>query len=229
MKSSSIRKESSEEKKTEVEVKVCGLTRAEDAHLAVELGACQLGFIFYPGSPRGIDFGAFREIRDGLPAVERIYVQVNPEPDELKRAFDEGFLSFQIHFPAAISPARVEAWAEIATVARLSLAPRIAPGEEFPEELLGLADRFLIDTYRTNAFGGTGETGDWGRFREWSLRWPEKRWILAGGLSPENIASALTATGTRRVDVNSGIESRAGLKNPERLRAFFAALRGWSL
>lgn len=224
MRSSSIQEESSVE--TEVEVKVCGLTRTEDAHLAAELGACQLGFIFYAGSPRGIDLEAFRTIRKELPEVDRIYVQVNPEPDELKRAVDEGFLYFQIHFPATVSPARVAAWTEIVAAARLSLAPRIAPDEEFPEELLGLADQFLIDTYRKNAFGGTGETGDWGRFREWSIRWPEKRWVLAGGLSPENIESAIAETQTRWVDVNSGIESQPGLKNPERLRAFFAALRG---
>lgn len=211
---------------TKPEVKVCGLIRLADAELAVELGAGFLGFNCYPKSPRFLGLSAFRALREQLPPAKRVYVQVRPEPDELREAADEGFDLFQLHFSVGEDPRLIEAWATLVSPARLWLAPRIAPGEIFPKHLLGNAETFMIDTYRKGAFGGTGETGDWDRFRQWAEGAPEKRWVLAGGLSPENIAEAVEASQCAVADVNSGIEERPGLKDPVRMRAFFAALAG---
>ena len=205
-------------------VKICGIKQPEDAALAVDLGAAFLGFIFHPKSPRALDWTAYRALRKDLPAVRRVYVQVSPEPEELRRAEQEGFDFFQLHFPSDESPELIEQWATIVSPARLWLAPRIAPTEDFPASILPWAETFLVDTFRKETFGGTGETGDWGRFRQWAAAHPEKRWILAGGLSPENIVRAVAESGAGTVDVNSGIETSPGIKGHDRMRALFAAL-----
>jgi phosphoribosylanthranilate isomerase len=210
--------------KDRVAVKICGIRRAEDAALAAELGVAFLGFIFHPKSPRALDWASFEGLRESLPSVPRVYVQVRPELDELRRAAQEGFDFFQLHFAADERPDVVEKWAQVVSSERLWLAPRIPPGENFPAALLPLARTFLVDTFHREAFGGTGETGDWGRFREWAANHPSKRWILAGGLSPENIVRAVERSGALFVDVNSGIETAPGEKGHERMRALFAAL-----
>lgn len=207
-----------------IQVKICGIKQAEDAELAVTLGAEFLGFIFHSKSPRALDWAGYRRLRERLPPVRRVYVQVRPEPDELRAAAGEGFDCFQLHFAADESPSLVEGWAEVVSPERLWLAPRISPDQGFPAELLPFADTFLIDTYRKASFGGTGETGDWGRYREWSVGHPERRWILAGGLNPENIARAVEESGASIVDVNSGIEAAPGEKDHGRMQALFAAL-----
>lgn len=206
------------------EVKVCGLTRAADAALAAELGARYLGFIFYPKSPRGVSLEDFRRLRPDLPSTERVYVQVRPTAEELRAAAGEGFSFFQLHFSSQEDPQVVEEWAKVVSPERLWLAPKIAPGAAFPVQLQPFADAFLVDTYDKNRFGGSGRTGDWERFRHWAREFPEKRWILAGGLAPENIREAIETTGTAVVDVNSGIEETAGKKNADRMRAFFKAV-----
>jgi phosphoribosylanthranilate isomerase len=205
-------------------VKVCGLTDPGDACLAAELGADYFGFIFFSRSPRALDVRRYRAIRDDLPSGSRVFVQVRPTTGEVEEALAEGFEFLQLHFSPTEDRSLVEAWATLATPAKLWLAPRIAPDEPFPSELLAYAETFLIDTYREQSFGGTGETGDWGRFAEWSRSMPEKRWVLAGGLRPKNIASALAETSAAVVDVTSGIEERPGKKDPGRMRAFFAEL-----
>lgn len=207
-----------------VQVKICGITRLTDARLAVELGADFLGFIFYPNSSRCIDYETYRQLRAELPQAPRVYVQVRPEADELKQALEEGFDAFQIHFPADENRQTVGEWSAIVGAERLWLAPKIAPGNPFPEDLLPLARTFLLDTFREDSYGGTGATGDWDRFRAWSERWPEKRWILAGGLNPENIRSAVESAGLSFLDVNSGVEASPGRKDADRLRALFRSL-----
>ena len=87
------------------------------------------------------------------------------------------------------------------------------------------AGRVLIDTYSVEKAGGTGATGDWTRFSELQNAHPETSFILAGGLSPENIAAALEESEARFLDVNSGVESAPGVKDHARLAAFFSALQ----
>ncbi len=204
-------------------VKICGLTNAADAILAADLGAAYLGFIFFPKSPRFLSMETYRQLRDNTAGVSRVYVQVCPEVDELRAAVQEGFDFFQLHFrpDETADAARVDSWTEILGPERLWLAPRIAPGAAFPERFLNNAETFLIDTYSETRYGGTGETGDWGRFRQWAHAMPAKRWILSGGLKPENIGKALKETAARIVDASSGLEVSPGKKDPEKMRAFF--------
>lgn len=100
------------------------------------------------------------------------------------------------------------------------------PESDLNEALLPLANTFLLDTFRKDSFGGTGRTGDWEKFAEIQQKYPDKTWVLAGGLNPENISEALNQTKTRFVDVNSGVETSPGIKDEFKLRAFFEHLDG---
>ena len=89
---------------------------------------------------------------------------------------------------------------------------------------MDFAEAFLIDAFAEDAYGGTGHTADWSRFADLKERFPEKKWILAGGLSPDNALDAIAATGADRIDANSGVESAPGIKDPEKIKALFKAL-----
>jgi len=206
-----------------IRVKVCGLTSAEDAAAAAGIGADFLGFILYPKSPRFLPLAQFAALRDRLPALPKVAVMVAPTEAELNAAIAAGFDFFQIHFPVT-EPAGARAAAAKLGPSRLWLAPKLPPGTELPAELLPLADTWLLDTYRADSFGGSGHTGDWTKFRREREAYPTKTWILAGGLSPENVAAALAATGALVIDVNSGVELAPGRKDPAKLAALRSAV-----
>lgn len=207
-------------------IKVCGITRAADGAAALEAGASHLGFILYEKSPRALTLEQAGAVMAALPApVEKpVAVDVDPEPERLARHVSGGFARHQLHFPFDLPRERIGEWAEIAGRENLWLAPKLPPDESFPENLFSYAETFLIDAFVQDAFGGTGQTADWSRFADWKNRWPEKNWILAGGLSPDNVVAALEATGAERLDANSGVETAPGQKSPEKIQAFFEAL-----
>jgi phosphoribosylanthranilate isomerase len=109
------------------------------------------------------------------------------------------------------------------------VAPRIPPGEaDFPQILMEFAGTVLLDAFDRSAYGGTGRAGqNWQRFLDCTVLYQHKRWILAGGLSPENIGEALRFTQAQCVDVNSGVEASPGCKDPRRLEALFAAVHAF--
>ena len=207
-------------------VKVCGITRARDGACALEAGASHLGFILYEKSPRAITLEQVGALMAALPIpVEKpVAVDVNPDSDRLAGMASGGFARYQLHFPHDLSRERIVRWVEIVGRENLWLAPKLPAGESFPEDLLELADTFLVDAFSEDAYGGTGKTTDWSLFAEWKSRWPDKSWILAGGLSPDNVAEALSVTGAERIDANSGVESSPGIKDHEKLRALFVVL-----
>jgi phosphoribosylanthranilate isomerase len=206
-----------------IRVKVCGLTSAGDAAVAAGIGADFLGFILYPKSPRYLPLAKFAELRPQLPALPKVAVMVAPSEAELTAAGEGGFDFFQIHFPAD-NPATARAAATRFGTARVWLAPKLPPETELPAELLPLANTWLLDTYRADGFGGTGRTGDWAKFRRLREAHPERTWVLAGGISPENVAVAVAATGAQTIDVNSGVELAPGRKDLVRLTALRTAL-----
>ena len=206
------------------EVKVCGLTRPEDATLAAQLGAKYLGFIFYTPSPRHISLPDFRKMASQLPDAFRVAVDVAPALEKLEEMRELGFEFFQIHFPLDQSKDTLAAWSDLVGRDRLWLAPKVAPEDPFPPFLLDKADTFLVDTYQKDGFGGSGRTGDWGRFGELQSNYLHKKWILAGGLNAKNIGQALTSTQAGMVDVSSGVEASPGKKSPRKLKAFFRNL-----
>ncbi|MBI2812844.1 MAG: phosphoribosylanthranilate isomerase [Opitutae bacterium] len=207
-----------------ISLKTCGITRADDAAAAVGLGADWLGFIFYPPSPRNLSREQYTALLPKLPATKKVAVCVEPSPAELAGLAALGFDALQVHFPHTTPAHVIGAWAETVGINRLWLAPRLPPGQDVKPEWLPLADTFLLDTFHPDKFGGTGETGDWPKFTRHREAHPGKTWILSGGLNPENIAAAVTATGAKFIDVNSGVEQAPGIKSPAKLQALVLAL-----
>ena len=207
----------------DLRLKVCGLTTAEDAAAAAGIGADFLGFILYPKSPRFLPLARFTDLKAVLPSLPKVAVMVSPSAEELDAALGAGFDFLQIHFPAT-DRAAAQRGSDSVGPARLWLAPKLPPEAELDAALLPLAGTWLLDAYRADSFGGTGHTGDWAKFRRYSSAHPSRRWVLAGGLSPENVAAAVSATGATTIDVNSGVESAPGRKDPVKLAALRAAL-----
>ncbi|MFQ3242245.1 MAG: phosphoribosylanthranilate isomerase [Lentimonas sp.] len=209
----------------DIKIKICGMTREEDVELALSLGADFLGFIVYPKSPRGITLARAQELAAVVPKGKRVIVDVETSPDDLRRYCDAGFDRFQIHATLPIDEQRLVGWSEIALRDRLWLAPRVSPADVFPASVLEYADTVLLDTYSKDQVGGTGHTGDFGRFAGLKRQFEETQWILAGGLDPSNVVDAIVRSTAERVDVNSGVESAPGIKDPEKLRELFRVLR----
>ena len=200
-------------------VKICGITTWEDARLSVDLGASALGFNFYPPSPRAISpADAWSIIRRLPPFVEAVGVFVNWPPlvvAALARAVRLG--SVQLH--GAESPAEV---VELGRKHRVTKAVQVKRG--FRAASLAryrAADAILLDGFVPGLHGGTGRTLDWKLARS-ARRYG--RIILAGGLTPENVAEAIRIVQPYAVDIASGVEARPGRKDPARLRALFDAI-----
>jgi len=199
-------------------VKICGITRPEDAELAVELGAWALGFILWPGSPRAADpavaAGIALELRR---RVELAGVFVNAGLEEIARAAEALHLSLvQLHGDEG--PAFC---AEVArrTGAKVIKAVRITDASDFQDLERFHTDFHLLDTGRHGVYGGTGETWDWGLAR----RRRTVPAILSGGLDAGNVADGIAAVEPYAVDVASGVEAEPGVKDPDKLAAFLAA------
>jgi phosphoribosylanthranilate isomerase len=199
-------------------VKICGITRWEDAQLAVKLGAAALGCNFYPPSPRYIEPSAARAIILRLPplvAAVGIFANEIDAAHVAQVAKAARVTTVQLHgpqYPPLDGP--------LADFARIRA---IAVTSEFePARLRELAaDAFLLDAFDAKLPGGTGKGFNWTLAREASRFGTI---ILAGGLTPENVRQAIREVRPFAVDVASGVESAPGKKDPERLRAFFAAV-----
>ena len=200
-------------------VKICGITTWDDARLSVDLGASALGFNFYPPSPRSISPAeAWSIIRRLPPFVEAVGVFVNWPPlvvDAMARAVRLG--AVQLH--GAESPREV---AELARKRRVIKAVTVKRGFR-PASLqkYRAADAILLDGFARGLHGGTGRTLDWSLARAAGRH---ARIILAGGLTPENVAEAIRAAEPYAVDLASGVEARPGRKDHAKLRALFAAV-----
>lgn len=207
-----------------IQLKVCGLRSAAQAALAADCGADYVGFNLYPPSPRHLSLAEYQAMSAQLPSVKKVAIFVSPTPADLALAAAVGFDFFQVHFPLETPTATVGSWAETVGLARLWLAPKLPPADDVPAALLPLTQTFLFDTFHAAGFGGSGQVGDWGKFARHAQRHADKTWILAGGLNPDNIAVAVTRSGARFVDVNSGVESAPGVKDAAKLKRFVANL-----
>lgn len=206
-------------------IKICGLTRQEDARLARELGADYFGVILFSESPRYVRDEVLESMLTAIPQGTRVAVEVAPKPGQLKIRQSQGFDFFQVHYdPAKVTDSTVADWGREVGIENLWLAPRLPPGEAFPPVALKAAQTLLLDTFQKGSYGGTGRTGDWSHFRALAEANPEHRWVLSGGLRPENVRAALRATGAKILDVNSGVESAPGIKDAVLLDLLFANL-----
>ena len=200
-------------------IKVCGVTRLEDALFAVRLGVSALGFNFYRPSPRYIAPAAARAIIDRLPPfVAAVGIYANETEMEYVTAIadEAGVGAIQLHGPKFPS-------GEFQPSGR-PLIRAVAVDKDFkPESLAALkASAFLLDAFHPHLSGGTGTTFNWELAREASRFGTI---ILAGGLNPANVGRAIQEVHPYAVDVASGVELAPGQKDPELLRAFIAAVQ----
>ena len=200
-------------------VKICGITRPEDARLAADLGAWALGFILWPGSARAADPAVAAGIARSLRRrVELVGVFVNPGLDEVAAAADAiGLTHLQLHGdegPAFCAEAARRTGCKVIKAVRVGSGADLQALERFR------TDFHLLDTRAPGRRGGTGESWDWALAAGRRSAVPA---ILSGGLTPENVLDGIAAVQPWGVDVASGVEASPGVKDPAKLEAFLAA------
>jgi phosphoribosylanthranilate isomerase len=194
-------------------VKICGMTRVEDAMAAVDAGAGAIGFIFWPASPRFIDPHRARKIAAMLPPfVTPVGVFVNQPLDYVNGVSSLVRLgAVQLHgdetpaFAAAVTSPVIKA---------MSLGA--GDVQAWPAEV-----KLLLDVHDPVARGGTGRTIDWTAAAEVAA---QRQILLAGGLTPDNVADAVARVRPFGIDVSSGVERAPGIKDHRRLQALFEAV-----
>lgn len=197
-------------------VKICGITRLSDAQVAVACGASAVGFIFWSKSRRWVEPEQARAIARELPPfVTPVGVFVDETVERINAIADlVGLGAVQLHGDEA--PEMVERLARPVVKAIGRIDEGVAA--RWPDRVT-----MLVDADDRVNYGGTGARADWsGAARLAAAR----RTILAGGVNPENVAEAVATVRPFGIDVSSGVEDAPGIKNPERIRALFEALRG---
>ena len=202
-------------------IKICGITRAEDARVAVESGADAIGLVFYPPSPRNVSPDQARAIISAIPPfVTVVGLFVDPAADQVEAALRACSINLlQFHGDEApefcgsfglpyIKAARVRADADLVQY----LSPFSA------------AQGWLLDAYHDRLYGGTGASFDWNLIPQGLAR-PV---ILSGGLTPENVGAAVRQVRPWAVDVSSGVEATKGIKDAAKIAAFIAGVNNES-
>ena len=210
-----------------VHVKICGLTEPAGLSAAVTAGARYVGFVFFPRSPRHVTLDQARALALSVPdGIAKVALVVDPDDAMLDALLGQVPVDIlQLH--GHESPARVAALRarhglpvmKAVGVADASDLPALADYEQ-------VADQLLVDAKPPRGAdlpGGNGLSFDWRLIagRDWA-----RPWMLAGGLTPENVAQAIALTGARQVDVSSGVENAPGVKDGARIAAFVAAAQG---
>ncbi len=203
-------------------IKFCGITNPGDAELAVAAGAWALGMVMWPGSPRRCQLDVAAEIAASYRRrAEIVGVFVNPTLPELARLADAvGMTMLQLHGdegPVFCAEAARR------TGCRVIKAARVRSGADIQALAAFHTDYHLLDSHVAGVPGGTGETFAWELARAHGTGVPL---ILSGGLNPGNVAEAIAAVAPFAVDVASGVEASPGRKDPDRLEAFAAAVKG---
>jgi phosphoribosylanthranilate isomerase len=207
-------------------VKICGLSTAATLDAALEAGADMVGFVFFPKSPRHLDWGTARALgRQAKGRAKIVALSVDADDETLARIVDA--LSpdlMQLH--GQETPARVKRIGELCalpTMKAIGIATRadLAQAEAYE----GVADWLLIDAKPPKDAalpGGNGRPFDWGLARDFHFSRP---WLLSGGLDPDTVGAAIAQSQAQGVDVSSGVERAPGVKDEAKIRAFVAAAR----
>lgn len=207
-------------------VKICGINTPQAAEAAVNAGAQYLGFVFFPKSPRNVSIDVARDLALDVPVgVAKVALVVNASDADLDRLLGKVPIDIlQLH--GAEDLERVKA-----IRARYGLPVMKAVGVSGPQDIQALdayglvSDQVLVDAKAPKGSvlpGGNGLAFDW---RLISKRGWNAPWMLAGGLTSENVVQAIQLTGAKQVDVSSGVESAPGVKDPAQIRAFIEAIR----
>ena len=209
-----------------VSVKICGLSRPEHVSAAVEAGAAYVGFVFFQNSPRNVSLETARALDLEVPAgVAKVALVVNADDGFLDRLVDTVPIDIlQLH--GSETPERVRE-----VKARYGLPVMKAVGVASVDDLESLdayaqvADQILVEAKPPKGSdrpGGNGRTFDWTLIA--NRRWPVP-WMLAGGLTIDNVAEAVRGTGARQVDLSSSVETAPGVKDAGLIQAFVAATK----
>lgn len=194
-------------------VKICGITRLEDALTAIEAGADALGFVFYPPSPRSVDSAVAETIIKQLPPfVTTVALFVNESPEQVKAVLKQTGIDL-LQFHGDESPEYCNQF-ERPYFKALRMSPDIDVVAEI--ERFASARAVLLDAYRAGIPGGTGEAFDWDRIPA-DLKNPL---ILAGGLDQHNVRQAIGQVKPYAVDVSGGVEAAKGLKDSSKIISF---------
>ena len=208
-------------------VKICGLTQPSDVHAVAQAGAVYCGFVFFPKSPRNVSFEQAAAMAVEAPiGLAKVALTVNADDaflDALTAAVPLDML--QLH--GNETPERVQ---EVKSRYGLPVmkAVGVADADDLPalDVYMKVADQILVDAKtpkNADLPGGNGLTFDWRLIagRRWAVPW-----MLAGGLTPTNVAEAIAMTGARQIDLSSGVESAPGVKDAALIRSFMAAVKG---
>lgn len=198
-------------------VKVCGLTREVDVAAAVEAGADALGFVLATRSPRRIDVAKAKCLMDGLPVL-RILVTADDDPETvLEAASRTGADGVQPHGEHSAEVATAAADAGLFVLRPVPVGPS-GPAASLDAEAPGIP---LLDSARSDVLGGSGVSFDWSLVAH-----TDRRFVLAGGLGPDNVARAVRTVHPWGVDASSRLESAPGVKDPVLVADFISAAKG---
>ncbi len=227
-----------------IQVKICGITNLEDARVAIQAGADYLGFVMYAKSPRYVTPEQVKAMVEALraeyaqelrkndhekslssgpfPALVGVFVNVTGH--RIAQILDETGLDYaQLH--GAEPPIEVERLAGrgYKAISPTSVEMAVEMARWYAHLGVPEGPQLLIDAHAPGAYGGTGARADWHAAAAVAERYP--RVLLAGGLTPDNVAEAIRAVRPWGVDVSSGVEAEPGKKDPEKIRAFVAAAK----
>ncbi|MBI3779029.1 MAG: phosphoribosylanthranilate isomerase [Gammaproteobacteria bacterium] len=199
-------------------VKICGITRIEDAIAAAQAGADAIGFVFDPKSPRHVHPDQALKITRALPPfITTVGLFVNPAPDTVEGVLGHVPLDL-IQFHGNEKPEQCRRYHR-SYIKAIHMKPDVDLREM--ARLYGDAAGLLLDTYVADVAGGSGQAFDWNRIPS-DLGKPV---VLAGGLTPENVAEAVRRVRPYAVDVSSGVELSKGIKDANKISAFIEAIR----
>ena len=201
-----------------IRIKICGITRVEDALMAIKLGADAIGLVFYPDSPRAVSIDTARRITGMLPPfVTRVGLFVNSVSDEIENVLCAVTLDV-LQFHGDEQPVECERYSK-PYIKAVRMHDKVDVCME-AQRYAG-ASALLLDTYIENQRGGTGESFDWSRIPANA----GKPIILAGGLTAGNVAAAIRQTLPYAVDVSGGVESGKGIKDAHKMAEFIREVR----
>lgn len=200
--------------------KICGITRVPDALAAAQAGADAIGLVFYPGSPRCVEFEEARTIVQALPPFVAAVGLFKDQPAEAVAAVlvsvPLALLQFHGQEDAAFCRQFGKPYLKAIAMGQTGTSEEIRDNcAAYPD-----AAALLFDSHAPGASGGSGATFDWAQLPTLS-----RPWILAGGLTPQNVAAAIRATRPYGVDVSSGVESAPGIKDAAKLQHFITEVQ----
>ena len=209
-------------------IKICGITRPEDARTAVEAGADAIGLNFYEQSKRYLPPEQRQDLK-GIDGGLRVGVFVNAKTEELLDLANQCQLQ-AVQFHGDEPPADLATMPNsqlVIRARRMDASDLAAIAEDIAlcKEAGRLPDAVLVDAFTPGSYGGTGETVNWAGLADYRNSLGEVPLILAGGLTPENVAEAIRTVQPHGVDTASGVEISPGVKCPDKMRSFIESAR----